>query len=202
MAEVKRITEDQLADMLKGFRLAVRTEDGGLVNGEIHVPDNVALHVFRSVSAAHEDERDPWAPDPDDEPSRTTLPHWTEITRDELTAFLAKLRVGVEQQEDWKMGTTAMLSRPQAVADAIASHSHGLRLNEAAEQDDVVDAHICCDHADREVSIADIAGSHADTELALMAAILHGMDQLDRDARQRIRNWVDERFVPGRANSA
>jgi len=51
VAEVKRITEVQLADMLKGFRLAVRTEDGGLVNGEVHVPDNVALHVFRSVGA-------------------------------------------------------------------------------------------------------------------------------------------------------
>jgi hypothetical protein len=50
VAEVKRITEPQLADLLKGFRCAVRTEDGNLVNGVLHVPENVALHVFRSVS--------------------------------------------------------------------------------------------------------------------------------------------------------
>jgi hypothetical protein len=70
-------------------------------------------------------------------------------------------------------------------------------IADTAEADGVVDAHICCDHAgtDPDVTLADIAGSHADTELALMAAILHGMEQLDRDARQRIRNWVDERFV-------
>lgn len=54
------------------------------------------------------------------------------------------------------------------------------------------------DDGPRDVSLADIAGTHVDTELALMAAILHGMEQLDRDARQRIRNWVDERFVPRR----
>lgn len=51
-----------------------------------------------------------------------------------------------------------------------------------------------------QVTLADIAGSHVDTELALMAAILHGMEQLAPDARQRIRNWVDERFVPRRVN--
>jgi hypothetical protein len=50
--DCRRITEHQLADILKGFRLAVRTDDGALVNGEVHVPGNVALHVFRSVGAA------------------------------------------------------------------------------------------------------------------------------------------------------
>ena len=101
------------------------------------------------------DRSDPWATATT---SRSPLPHWTEITRDELTAFLAKLRVGIEQQEDWKQGPTAMLSRPEAVADAIASHSHGLRLNEAAGQHDVVDAHICCEHAaaDPELTAAEV----------------------------------------------
>lgn len=37
-----------------------------------------------------------------------------------------------------------------------------------------------------------------DPEIALMAAILHGMEQLDKDAQRRIRNWVDERFTPTR----
>ena len=52
MADVKRITEAQLADILKGFRLAVRTDGGGLVNGEVLVPENVALHVFRNPEPA------------------------------------------------------------------------------------------------------------------------------------------------------
>jgi hypothetical protein len=191
VAEVTRITEAQLADMLKGFRLAVRTEDGGLVNGEIHVPDNVALHVFRSVRAAHEGERDPRAPGPDDEPSRGTLPHWTEITRDELAAFLAKLRVGIEQQEDWKMGPTAMLSRPQAVADAIASHSHGLRLNEAAERDDVIDAHVHCDH---------VLTSRADSELAIADQVITLLQPLGYAGSRRLKRvlrWAWDYLADG-----
>ncbi len=37
-----------------------------------------------------------------------------------------------------------------------------------------------------------------DREVQLMVDILRGMAGLDDEARQRIRNWVDERFVPRR----
>ena len=39
-----------------------------------------------------------------------------------------------------------------------------------------------------------------DREVQLMVDILRGMAGLDNDARQRIRNWVDERFVPRRSD--
>lgn len=126
------------------------------------------------------DRSDPWATATT---SRSALPHWTEITRDELTAFLAKLRVGIEQQEDWKMGPTAMLSRPEAVADAIASHSLGLRLNEAAEQGDVVDAHIHCEH------VPD------DRELSAMDTVRRVLEPLRPDECARVLNWAQHRFA-------
>lgn len=192
----ERITPEELRDTLSGFYLDVN-HGGSIVKGTVCDPAEVADAVFRQLSANRAHADDPWGDKRDPWSGKQGLPRWIEITRDELAALLAKTRVGIERPEMWKMGQTAMLSRADAVAGMIASHAAGLRAREAPDSD-VVDAHICCDHAGTgpDVTLADIAGSHADTELALMAAILHGMEQLDRDARQRIRNWVDERFVP------
>jgi hypothetical protein len=137
------VTREQLAKALDHLWVYAKNREGTHHAQICQVTGDSMDSLWESLEEAAR-ERDPWVTATT---SRSALPHWTEITRDELTAFLARLRVGIEQQEDWKMGPTAMLSRPEAVADAIASHSHGLRLNEAAEQGDVVDAHIHCEHA-------------------------------------------------------
>lgn len=62
-----------------------------------------------------------------------------------------------------------------------------------APDDDVVDAHICCEHADAG-SVRHIIDT-ADPELTAMAKVIAAMEPLDHRARQRIRMWVDERWA-------
>lgn len=103
------------------------------------------------------------------------------VTGKQLAAVLDGFCLGVHSSLDDV--TQGLVAAPVHVADAILRR---LSANAAHEPcGDVVDASICCDHE----HFPD------DRELALMAAILAGMKQLDRDAQQRIRNWVDERFV-------
>jgi hypothetical protein len=117
-----------------------------------------------------------------------------DITREQLARALDGFTVWVVPDERQTTGT--VFSGKVTAAQGAAARLFDV-IADTAEADGVVDAHICCEHAgtDPDVTLADIAGSHADAELALMAAILHGMEQLDRDARQRVRAWVDERFA-------
>lgn len=55
-ADVPRITREQLADLLRGFRLTV-DQGGSAITGSVRDPDEVASAVFGRLSAdqAHED---------------------------------------------------------------------------------------------------------------------------------------------------
>jgi hypothetical protein len=91
-----------------------------------------------------------------------------EITRGDLAVFLTGLRVGVEQAEEWKMGPTAIIARPDRVAGMIAGHAAALRADEA----------------------------RADPELAAMAALLPVLPLVSRlgpDARERVMDWARRR---------
>jgi len=79
--------------------------------------------------------------------------------------------------------------KPGQVCDA-CRESHSYQLAEALEPDgtNVLGMDHACEH---------LIG---DREVQLMVDILRGMAGLDDEARQRIRNWVDERFVPRRLN--
>lgn len=103
-----------------------------------------------------------------------------EITREQLAKALDGFGIDIK---DGTFLAAGLVDRPQETASALWARL----ASEAARGDDrdVVDASICCDHD----HLPD------DRELALMAAILSGMRWLDKDARHRIRQWVDERFA-------
>jgi hypothetical protein len=122
-----------------------------------------------------------------------------EVTREQLRSALAKTRIIIEEPEvsnsvhggpdGWQpLSATGAPRYPDELAEALMM----VIEIEQGKPGDVVDAHICCDHE----HLPD------DRELALMAAILRGMRWLSPDAQQRIRNWVDERFVPRRLPTA
>lgn len=109
---------------------------------------------------------------------------WIEITVDELTTLLAKTRIGIEQQEEWKLGPTAMLSRPGDLAEMIASHARGLRQAD----DEVAGAHICCDH---------VRTSRASYELGQADHIVHMLGNLPERHVKRVLRWVWDYLTDG-----
>ena len=103
-----------------------------------------------------------------------------EVTRDQLTAALEEF---CAVTHDGRVAWTGDAGTVTDVARALYGQLAVFAAVRASE--DVVDASICCDH------------EHLpeDRELALMAAFLRGMRWLDADTQQRVRRWVDERFV-------
>lgn len=198
------ITREQLASALKGFYVTVRTVTGTCLI-EIADPDGTASAILAELGRMAALRKHEWCPFHDGsgtagecncELKKYTMrpPRWIEITRDELAAFLAKLRVGIEQREEWKMGPTARLGRPEAVADVIASHSRGLRLCEAS--DDVVDAHICCEHVPDDLELSAMAGITRlmGAETPDGHAVIRALYPLDGPALVRVTRWLLARF--------
>jgi len=191
------VTRESLASALAKTRIVIEEPE---VSGSVHggpdgwqplwakgapkEPGELAEAVMLLLEIGQGEPAEPCHPDPHiPHQSCPGVPKWIEITRDELAGLLAKLRLGIEQAQEWPFGPTAKLSRPEAVADVIASHARGLRANETAG--DVVDAHICCEHA-----VVD------DAELAAMAALLAALplvSALRPDARERVMDWARRR---------
>lgn len=162
-----RVTEGSIASALEGFTLIGRpvTDPGDTVQVDVDDPDAFAKALFAALcrmAALRE-------PDGGQEhPAGERI----EITRGELAALLAKLRVGTEQPEEWKMGPTAMLARPEAVAEVIASHARGLRGN------------ACCEHAPD------------DDELSFLAECVRRLDAMGDLAVGRCMSYLADRYAP------
>lgn len=117
-----------------------------------------------------------------------------EISRKDLEAAFAKLPVEVTSTLDvFTSNGTQIHSFRYPVSNAestarrfwehLATHREREEPAPWAEEDEVVDAHVCCEHAG------------TDPEIALMAHTLAVLRTLDADTVQRYRQWVDERFV-------
>jgi hypothetical protein len=91
-----------------------------------------------------------------------------DVTADELAGALSRTRLGIEQVEEWKLGPTAMPSRPDDLANALL-----MKIGTA-----------------REERVA------ADAELSAMAALLPALPLVARlgvDARERVMDWARHR---------
>lgn len=124
-----------------------------------------------------------------------------EVNREQLAAALAKCRITIEDPEvsasvrggpdGWQpLWAKGAPRDPAELADALCML---LEIEAERPDDDVVDAHICCEHADAG-SVRHIIDT-ADPELTAMAKVIAAMDPLDHRTRQRIRMWVDERWA-------
>lgn len=100
-----------------------------------------------------------------------------DVTEEELSNALSRTRLGIEQVEEWKLGPTAVPSRPDDLANALL-----MKIRTA--RDDVVDAHICCEHA-----------GTGDRELLAMAAVLQALAPLRPDECSRVLDWARRRFA-------
>lgn len=90
-----------------------------------------------------------------------------DVTEEELSNALSRTRLGIEQVEEWKLGPTAVPSRPDDLANALL-----MKIRTAREE-----------HADR------------DPELAAMAAVLQALAPLRPDECSRVLDWARRRFA-------
>ena len=121
----------------------------------------------------------------------------TVVSRAQLTSAFARpsVRIAIDKfsARDGDDYTEGHVRYPQVAADQIVA---ALReISPLAGDGDVVDAHVCCEHADG-------PGPFSDDELAAMAALLPALplvSKLSHDARARVMDWATRRACDGLA---
>jgi hypothetical protein len=113
-----------------------------------------------------------------------------EVTREQLSAAFARpsVRIAIDRlsARDGDDYTEGHVRYPQVAADMIIS-----ALKETgpwADDRDVVDAHVCCEHAG------------TDREISAMAALLPALPLVSKlcyDARERVMDWAKRRACDG-----
>jgi hypothetical protein len=100
-----------------------------------------------------------------------------DITREQLAKALDRMR------EIYSPG-----GAPYKLSSDVLARELLIIIADTETGSDVVDAHICCEHAD------------ADPELSAMAALLPALPlvaALKRDARERVMDWARRRATDG-----
>lgn len=167
------ITREELARAVDGMAITVDLIGGSMPPGawtaaKLRYPDSFASEVFTRILAGRDDVRAEHAAGYSKRLDRQFV-----INGDDLRIALS----GTD-------GRPPLVPNPRDVAAYIVGTIGKPLGAEPEDRGDLVDAHICCEHA-----------GTADPELTAMAAILAAMVPLDSLSIRRVMRWAWSRYL-------